>query len=131
VTAVATLLAGIKERAEAAGTYRPQPWRKVVNTAGDRHGVVDASGCVVNLDAPGTAEFFASAPRDMGRLIQALEAVEDLAKVWNAKGEHDMVYSKTIPDEDIAMELLTHGADMVEKARILRTAVAAALGGGE
>lgn len=75
------------------------------------------------------AAFIASAPVTVARLLAAVEAVEDLARVWTAKGEHDMAYSKTIPDEDIAMELLTHGAEMVENARILRTAVIAALGG--
>lgn len=70
------------------------------------------------------------AMQDRAKLLAAVEAVEDLARVWTAKGEHDMAYSKTIPDGDIAMELLTHGADMVEKARHIRNALTAALGDG-
>lgn len=81
------------------------------------------SGQAKNADAV----FIASAPVTVTRLLAAVDAVEDLARVWTAKGEHDMAYSKIIPDEDIAMELLTHGADMVEKARHIRNALIAAL----
>jgi hypothetical protein len=73
------------------------------------------------------------------QLIQALEAAAPhlmaplvaLAEQWNARGEHDMAYSKTVPDEYIAMELLTNGADMVENARHIRNAISDALGDGK
>ena len=64
-------------------------------------------------------------------LIEALEAaaphmlagVAALAEAWEARGEHDMAFSKTLPDEDIAMEILTSGAQMVENARHIRNAM--------
>jgi len=75
-------------------------------------------------DGARMAEVLASIPR----LLSALDAVDKLAEQWHARGEHDMAFSKTIQDEDIAMELLTHGAGMVENARHIRNAVTAALG---
>jgi len=68
------------------------------------------------------------APQDRAALLAAVDAVESLAEQWHARGEHDMAYSKTIPDEDIAMALLTNGADMVENSRHIRNAIAAAFG---
>lgn len=53
----------------------------------------------------------------------ALERVEQLAALWHSRGEHDMVYSKTIPDEDIAMAILTDGAQRVDNARHIRNAL--------
>lgn len=53
----------------------------------------------------------------------ALEAVEALAKAWESRGEHDMKFSKSIQDEDIAMALLTEGASKVENARHIRNAL--------
>jgi hypothetical protein len=55
----------------------------------------------------------------------ALEAVEALAKAWESRGEHDMKFSKSIPDEDIAMAILTEGASKVENARHIRNALEA------
>ena len=52
-----------------------------------------------------------------------LAEVVALADAWEARGEHDMAYSKTILDEDIAMEILTSGAQMVENARHIRNAL--------
>ena len=68
------------------------------------------------------------APQDRAALLAAVDAVESLAAAWSARGEHDMAYSKTIPDEGIAMALLTNGADMVENARHIRNAIDAAFG---
>jgi hypothetical protein len=56
----------------------------------------------------------------------ALDAVEKVCAAWTARGEHDMEFSKTVPLEDVADALLTNGADMVEKARIIRAAISAA-----
>lgn len=68
----------IQARLDAALEYRPAPHRPVVNTAGDRHGVVDANGCVVTMDAPGSAAFYAAAPTDMAKLLNAVKAVQEL-----------------------------------------------------
>ncbi len=70
-----------------------------------------------------------AAPQDRAHLVAAVDAVLALAEQWHARGEHDMAYSKTIPDEDIAMALLTNGADMVENARHIRAAIENALEG--
>ncbi|MDJ0322143.1 hypothetical protein, partial [Pseudarthrobacter sp. PS3-L1] len=71
---------------------------------------------------------FAAAPTDIAALIAAVEAVEKLADAWEARGTSDMAYSKTIPDEGIAMTILADGASMVENARHIRTALAPVLG---
>ena len=47
--------------AAEAGGYRSFPWRPIINTAGDRHGV---------------AELLAHAPADIAKLVKALRAVE-------------------------------------------------------
>ena len=65
---------------------------------------------------------------ELRKAHEALARVEALAEQWTKRGEHDMAFSKTVPDEDIAMVLLTDGASMVENARHIRAAVAAANG---
>ncbi len=65
---------------------------------------------------------------DRDRLLAALDAVTALAEAWHSRGESDMTFSKTIPDEYIAMEILTNGAQMVENARHIRAAITTALG---
>lgn len=74
------------------------------------------------------AEFIAHAREDVPKLVAALRAVEAVCAAWTARGEHDMAYSKTIPDENIADVLLTDGADMVERARIISNTIREALG---
>lgn len=54
---------------------------------------------------------------------QQVAAVEALAAAWEARGEHDMAYSKTLPD-DIAQAIYEAGAEMVERARHIRVALA-------
>jgi hypothetical protein len=73
-------LTGIEERLKEGTAYRPAPHRPVVNTAGDRHGVVDSSGCVVDMDSPAAARFYAAAPTDMAALLGAVNAVHALHK---------------------------------------------------
>jgi hypothetical protein len=68
-------LTGIEERLKEGTAYRPTPHRPVVNTAGDRHGVVDSSGCVVDMGSPAAARFYAAAPTDMAALLGAVRAV--------------------------------------------------------
>ncbi|QFG09617.1 hypothetical protein HYQ00_gp73 [Arthrobacter phage TripleJ] len=64
--------------------------------------------------------------RDTARKQQAsIDAVRALADQWNARGESDMAFSKTIPDENISIALLTDGATMVENARHIRNALEA------
>jgi hypothetical protein len=53
-----------------------------------------------------------------------LAGVIALADIWEERGESDMAFSKTIPDEHIAMDILTSGAQMVENARHIRNAIA-------
>jgi phage gp36-like protein len=58
-----------------------------------------------------------------GKQQAQLEAVRDLADQWHARGESDMAFSKTIPDENISIVILTDGATMVEIARHIRNAL--------
>jgi hypothetical protein len=67
-------LTEIEERLKDGTAYRPAPHRPVVNTAGDRHGVVDSSGCVVDMGSPAAARFYAAAPTDMAALLGAIRA---------------------------------------------------------
>lgn len=61
---------------------------------------------------------------DLARKQQVkLDAVESLAIGWTLRGESDMAFSKTLPDPDIADAILTNGAQMVENARHIRTAL--------
>jgi hypothetical protein len=55
----------------------------------------------------------------------ALDAVRELASQWDARGAHDMLVSKTIPDDDIAAAVYTDGAQKVENARKIRNALEA------
>jgi hypothetical protein len=87
------------------------------------------------LDAD--AEFIAHARMDIPALLAmvrerdaALERVRELAHAWESRGEHDMKFSKTIPDEDFAIALLTDGAQMVENARLIIAAITATGGTG-
>jgi hypothetical protein len=74
-------------------------------------------------DGHADAAFIAAAPETIARLLGALERVAALAAAWEARGEHDMAYSKTIPDEDIAMTVYLEGVAMVEDARLIRAAI--------
>jgi len=74
------------------------------------------------------------APQDRAFLLtelrkrdEVIARVEALAEMWHKRGESDMAYSKTIPDEDIAMAILTDGAARVENARHIRNAIRAAV----
>lgn len=49
--------------------------------------------------------------------------VTALADNWEAQGEYDMAYSKNVTDEDIALQLLQSGAQMVDDARLVRNAI--------
>lgn len=60
---------------------------------------------------------------DSARLIRALEVIDGMAAQWKARGEHDMNFSTSIHDENIAEALHTDGADMVEKARRIQHAI--------
>jgi hypothetical protein len=52
--------------------------------------------------------------------------VTALADDWEKRGEYDMAYSKTVADEDIALQLLQAGAQMVDDARLVRNAIGGA-----
>jgi hypothetical protein len=79
---------------------------------------------ILGKTAPRAADaILAAGYGDVREQQAALERVEALAALWEARGESDMAYSKTIPDEDIAMALLTSGAGMVENARHIRIAL--------
>lgn len=68
----------IQARADKAvgDGYRSTPWRPILNTAGDRHGVVSSDGCVVTTAEKDVAELLAHAPTDIAKLVAALRAVE-------------------------------------------------------
>lgn len=77
------------------------------------------------------ATFIANAPADVAYLLSVVEAqaaqitkVRELAESWHQRGEHDMAFSKTIPDENIAIVILDEGATKVENARHIRNALA-------
>ena len=126
------VLDGIKARTEAVSVDGLLPWRRVQSTDGTGTGVLNSSGSVIGY-ATGTdaAELLAHAPKDLTRLTAAVEAVLLLASKWEARGEHDMAYSKTVQDEHIADFLLTAGATKVENARHIRNAVEGALKEGQ
>jgi hypothetical protein len=89
--------------------------------------VEDAETLMQEIEASSGDWAWLEPSNDRARLLSALDAVEALAQQWHARGEHDMAFSKVIDNEDVAMALLTNGADMVENARHIRTAVTAAL----
>lgn len=64
---------------------------------------------------------------DSALLLRALTVVDSMAFAWQARGEHDMEFSKSIQDENIAESLHTDGADAVERARRIQYAVNRAL----
>lgn len=55
-------------------------------------------------------------------LLATVKRVRDLADAWTSRGEHQLAFSKTAP-EDVIDALVDSGADWVEKARILRLAL--------
>lgn len=69
-----TALADIRARLDTVTEYHPAPHRAVVNSAGDRWGVVDSNGSVVTTDPKDTAVLYAHAPTDIARLLAAVEA---------------------------------------------------------
>lgn len=86
----------IRERLEAATIFHPVPHRAVINTAGDRHGVVDSSGSVVTMDPPAAAAFYANAPTDIAHLLGIVDQVESLAKYLDGLAPGDQHYAKLI-----------------------------------
>ena len=66
--------------------------------------------------------------KDVPQLMRALEAVLEVCEGWESRGEHDMDYSKQVP-EGISDVLYENGAEMIEKARIIRNAITEHLGG--
>ena len=55
-------------------------------------------------------------------LLASVKRVRDLADAWTSRGEHQLAFSRTAP-EDVIDALVDSGADWVEKARILRLAL--------
>jgi len=96
----------------ATVTYAPQPYHKL-----NRQQLLTL--CIALEDQRDRA-------LDLARKQQAaIEAVTKLADGWHSRGEHDMKFSKTIPDEDIALAILADGAQKVENARMIREALEA------
>jgi hypothetical protein len=89
-------LTQIEDRLKEGTAYRPAPHRPVVNTAGDRHGVVDSSGCVVDMCSPAAAEFYAAAPTDMAALLGAVKEVRELANYLDTLAPGDQHYAGLI-----------------------------------
>jgi hypothetical protein len=87
---------------------------------------------IAHAEVRDDAKFIANARADVAYLLDlarkqaaALERVERLAIGWTLRGESDMEFSKRIPDPDIAIEILTNGAQMVENGRAIRAALEA------
>lgn len=120
-----TALAEIRARLETVTQYHPAPHRPVVNSAGDRWGVVDSNGCVVTTDPKDTALLYAHAPNDIARLIAAVEAVE---KVGDDLAEQSD--GRALDYTDDAFERGWHGANRAAVAQ-LREALADAIGGAK
>ena len=137
-------MTGVSERLDAIearlGAATPGPWRTWKHSDGQRGEAVetawahDSDGAdtelITDWCTPPDAVFIAHAPQDITDLLvlarkqqAAIDAVRALADAWEARGEHDMKFSKSIPDEDIAIEILTNGAGMVENARHIRNAL--------
>lgn len=84
-----------------------------------------AAAVTIQGDAQDTAYVRAleTVAEDSARLLRALGVIDGMAAQWQARGEHDMNFSKSIQDENIADSLHTDGADMVEKARRIQYAI--------
>lgn len=131
-TSIPALLEPIQARLDAA---TPGPWKaepyvfgvledgRIRVTSSSDSGIYNTAEDVL----PADAVFIAAAPTDTARLLAAVKAVSDLANEWEQRGEYDMAYSKTIQDEDIAIEILKSGAQMVDDARLIRNALESAL----
>lgn len=104
-----------------------------VNPALDqiRKNLEAAKAAAVTIQGDAQDAAFVRAPEavaeDSARLIRALTVVDSIAFGWQARGEHDMEFSKSIQDENIAEALHTDGADMVEKARRIQYAISRGL----
>ncbi|WOH20105.1 hypothetical protein IRJ34_07215 [Paenarthrobacter sp. GOM3] len=74
---VLALLRPMKDRLAPVLDQGMHPWRRIINTAGTSHGVVDGGGSVVIFGTPGfaVADLAANAPTDQAKLIAAIEAV--------------------------------------------------------
>lgn len=64
------------------------------------------------------------------QLRRQVEAVRALAEAWHHRGEHDMEFSKTLP-EDVRDVIYEGGAEWVEFARKLSVALDGAEGGAD
>lgn len=63
--------------AEGSG-YRATPWRPIVSTDGERHGVVAEDGCLVTTGDRAVAALLAHAPTDLLKMVAALRSIEAL-----------------------------------------------------
>ena len=82
--------------AAEAGGYRSFPWRPIINTAGDRHGVVDGDGCIVTTGDKAVAELLAHAPADIAKLVKALRRIEASINYWETLSDGDRHYAGVI-----------------------------------
>jgi hypothetical protein len=114
------------------GSHHTQSWNDESDYGyyANRPGLPDATSAVELIQK--AAEVAAENATALLAMVReqraAIERVEALATAWNARGEHDMKVAKMIKDEYISMEILGHGADMVENARHIRNAIAATEG---
>lgn len=133
-TSIPALLEPIQERLSAP-LFLPwthEPWGGQ-NQNGDYAGgyVLDETGEYVVSDVGDTAgAFIAHAPTDTARLLAAVKAVTDLADAWQARGDHLLKYAaeNRFPD-GVAESLSESGAEFVHSAKLVRSAVEAALRG--
>lgn len=63
-----------------------------------------------------------AAETERDELAAKVARVEALAESWHSRGEHDMKVSNDFP-EDVQEVIYNNGADLVEKARLVRNAL--------
>ena len=125
---IPALLEPIQERLDAA---TPGPWQieyldegiaEIATPDGDHIAIADGRQA--------DAECIAHSPTDIARLLAAVKAVADLADAWQARGDHLLKYAaeNRFPD-GVAESLSESGAEFVHSAKLVRSAVEAALRG--
>lgn len=134
-------LDAIQARTDAATEGPWEPMRagllgtRVVHVDGEWEGIVPDEFITMvtpSLKKFDDALFMSHARTDVPALLayaRDLEArigrVEALAADWESRGEYDMAYSKTMTDEEAAIQILANGAQLVDDARLIRAALTA------
>ncbi|MFI2563058.1 hypothetical protein [Paenarthrobacter sp. NPDC018779] len=124
-TPIAALLQPMKQPLEAALFHAPYRVNGGQVVQANHH--PDIRPYILSSNSmPIIAEFIATAPNNQAKLIAAVEAVEQLAASWQARGEHLVKSSKLVP-EDVSDALADEGWGMIYNARNVRHALTSAL----